>query len=140
MTRFTQVAVVAVLLVLSVSARADDKEELGKLKGTWSLESRVSNGSEFKLAKALMIQVKIEGEQWTVSTKGKAGDTEKITIDSSKKPKTIDRIGKNVKQLGIYKIEGDTLTVAFGTPNGARPEKFEAPMGSNVFLSIYKRN
>jgi uncharacterized protein (TIGR03067 family) len=131
--------IITLLSVVAATYADDTKEELKKLAGTWTLESRLSNESEFKQAKALQYQVRIEGDKWTVLIKGKGSDSDTIVIDPSKDPKTIDRTGKRTTQYGIYKLEGDTLTVAFGPPKGKRPEKFESPKGSNVILSVYKR-
>lgn len=137
-----RVAVMGLAIVFTntvVLFAADVKEELGKIKGTWSLKSRFSSGSEFKQAKALQIEVKIDGDQWTVFMNGKANDAESIVIDPNKSPKTIDRSNKTSTQKGIYKLDGQTLTVAFGPPNGPRPDKFESPKDSSVSVSVYNR-
>jgi uncharacterized protein (TIGR03067 family) len=140
--------VAGVALVLLVGADKlvgqEAEEELAKLAGTWTLESRSSGGKEFKQAKALQLQVRIEGDKWTVLVKGRPTDTDRIVLDPTQDPKTIDRIaekdGRTTTVRGIYKVEGDTLTVANGAANDKkRPEKFESAEGSSTILSVYTR-
>jgi uncharacterized protein (TIGR03067 family) len=121
----------------------DSKKELDKLRGTWTLETRISGGKEFKQAKALASQLRIDGSNWTVLIRGKALSADRIVLDPTQSPKTIDRIsepgGRKVVVRGIYKLEGDTLTVAVAPAGEARPKSFEAPKGSTTILSVYKR-
>lgn len=133
---------VSLLVFTAALLGQEPAQELGKLKGLWTLESRSSGGTEFKQAKALMFQLRIEGDQWTPLVKGKDTGADKIVVDPTKTPKTIDRLsdgGKSVTR-GIYKLDGDTLTVAFSPTNNAdRPTAFESVKGSPTILSVYKR-
>ena len=71
------------------------------------------------------------------------------TMDASKQPKTITIYKHKLQSdehanyrdqelLGIYKFDGDRLTIAYrqGEP---RPEKFESPPGSGVTLLVLER-
>lgn len=125
-------------------APARDKEPAAKvesLDGTWELVSRTTDGSEMTGIKNLQYRVKIDGKKWATLIKGKATDTDTIVVNAGKTPAAIDRTNPEDKetQYGIYTLDGDTLTTAFGPPDGKRPEKFEAGKGSGVSLSVYRR-
>jgi uncharacterized protein (TIGR03067 family) len=42
-------------------------------------------------------------------------------------------------QLGIYKLEGNTLTTCMAKAGAPRPEKFESPKGSGITLGVWKK-
>src|SRR5206468_2274799 len=96
----------------------------------WSSSpSRPSRSSRLRLALASGLcspaasALTIKGNQWMVTVAGRGGKnggrraTSAMTfkIDTSKSPKWLDLVsppnGKESRSLGIYKLEGDTLTL-----------------------------
>ncbi len=65
-------------------------------------------------------------------------------IDSEARPRTIDQFvdtgrfkGGTLK--GIYRVEGDRLTISFGSPGAERPEVLESRPGTQYTVAIHKR-
>jgi uncharacterized protein (TIGR03067 family) len=133
--------IVLSLCLLHNAASQEKKTDSDRIQGSWKV-----------------VKVDVEGKRPTAELveKGKfvfkgnkvsvyQGDvvTEEATfaLDSTKKPPTIDltatagpRKGKVIQQ-GIYRIEGDTLTLCIG---GKRPSEFKAK-GDDVALLQLKR-
>jgi uncharacterized protein (TIGR03067 family) len=83
-----------------------------------------------------------KGHEITVTIGAQVFLRAKITIDPSKKPKTIDYdmsegFTKGQKQLGIYELDGDTFKACFGKPGADRPTDFKPGEGRTV--SVWKR-
>ena len=78
-------------------------------------------------------------------TAGKRGGYElTFTLDESKTPKTMDEwLVKPEKRdkpyLGIYSLEGDTMTWCFSNPGEKRPTEFTGKAGSGWTLTVFKR-
>jgi uncharacterized protein (TIGR03067 family) len=63
-------------------------------------------------------------------------------LDPSKTPKWIDITGKDRKVLGIYRLDGDKLTICLNEhADGDRPTRFASEPGSrNDLLMVLRRD
>jgi RNA polymerase sigma-70 factor (ECF subfamily) len=79
--------------------------------------------------------------QW--SADGKSGFAQKVLLDPTQASKTIDFLsdqpGAPKVCPGIYRLEGDTLTICFRAIGGARPEGFVGIKPGEI-LDVYRRD
>ena len=126
-------------LILSLTLTAADTDT--KLDGTWQMQRLVGRGKEIDDDRARAISYVFEGNSAKRFVNGvDRKDPGTIKIDATKKPAHIDL--KPAKEgdpmmLGVYEIDGDNLKWCFSSKK--RPEKFEAPEGSDNILMIFKR-
>ena len=127
-----------------VSAAADEKDPT---KGKWVIESVTRDG---KVNAALKGAVREQSDgKYTITpaattTKKPEPTTGTYTIDATKSPITIDMKPKGGNfdgktLLGIVKVDGDTMTIAFAEPGKDRPTAFESKVGSGVVLAVHKK-
>jgi uncharacterized protein (TIGR03067 family) len=141
---------VAVFIALGVfaSAGAADKaadeavkKEMTALKGEWKLVSRVQNGTETAAETIKNRAITFEDGKYTLRDGKDIVVEATFTIDPSKDPKVFDLTitTSGNMQLGIYKIDGDTLTFCIGGIGDERPTDFTCKEASNRTLTKYKR-
>ena len=122
MTRYLFLLGVLLLSFTAVSAQDDVvKKELAKLQGTWVVVSAEFNGKSVESSKGDTFT--FEGNKAKIKNKVKETEPMTIKLDPAKKPKEIDfQDGSQ----GIYRLEGDALTLFYG---GKRPSGFDAKEG-----------
>ncbi len=125
------------LLLLTLTA--DVTKDTVNIEGTWVVESATVDGKAEDDIKG----EKMTFKNGTLTVKTKQKD-EKGTykLDSAQKPKTIDVTddGKNETYAGIYKLDGDRLTICVPDKAGnARPKEFTAKEGSRQMVLELKR-
>ena len=122
--------------------------ELKKLEGNWRLTREEQRGN----LRALIEQKKPgvffeDGKiQWTSAYMGHGGARGDVAANPAAEPKEIDveitrGSGLGKKVLGIYKIEGDKLTICWGELDGKRPKKFvtTTAIGAGEYLQTFQR-
>lgn len=133
-------------LLLAADSPKDDaaKKDLDKLQGTWKLVSYETGGNkagEEDLAGSKMV---IKGNKYAY-TSADQDEEGTMKLDPGAKPAAVDlKIesgnDKGKDQVGIYKLEGDTLTFCFAHPGEKeRPKEFSGREGSSNLVFVLKR-
>lgn len=120
---------------------ADVKNATEALQGEWKAKSIVKDGFPESDVKSAFL--KVEGNKLTIGMQ-KRESTSTFTIDPSKSPKeinvTVDDKKKVISQ-GIWKIEGDNLTICLClTPDPSqRPKEFRSEKDSRYILFVFEK-
>ena len=111
-----------------------------KLQGTWVLTALGRQGkllSQAQLGK-LRIKVIFSGDKVTFDYPDHA-EAGTYTLDATKDPKTLDVVTELNTSNGIFRLEGDSLTIC-GVPAGEeRPTEFTTKFGTQRVLFVLKR-
>jgi uncharacterized protein (TIGR03067 family) len=121
--------------------------EAGRLElaGTWEAVSYSLDGNKASDEDMKKIKLLIDAEgKTTAFREGKSFIASTTKLDPSANPMTIDMTYtegdiKGRTAPGIYKIEGDLLTICRSAPDKPRPTEFASQPGSGHTLMTYKR-
>ncbi len=123
----------------AVKGEAPKDEEA--IVGTWAYVS-------VELAGQTVPEEEVKGARMVFTADGKfTADTNKgkkmagtFKLDPSRKPREITTTTDDKNHLGIYKLEGDTLTICLPQGEGAaRPTEFDSTRGGKILLVVLKR-
>lgn len=142
MTR--RIALALLALAFAVPAGVATAADNSPLEGKWTITALTRDGKADKSLDGATREH--AGDKYSVtppagSTTPKAEGT--ATFDAAKK--TIDMKPssgryKDKVLKGIYKIDGDTLTIAFSSdPEKERPTAFESKEGSGVVVAVHTK-
>jgi uncharacterized protein (TIGR03067 family) len=120
------------------------KKDLAALQGEWSMLSGSADGQPMPDEMRKQMKRVCQGDETTTTMAGQVFFKAKITLDPSKKPRTIDYqmtegFTKGKTQLGIYELDGATFKACFAKPGAERPTDFTSKPGDGLTMSIWKR-
>ncbi|MCS7047301.1 MAG: TIGR03067 domain-containing protein [Gemmataceae bacterium] len=138
-------ALAGALACLSPSAHDPHAKDLQALQGEWLMAALEINGEHIAAARLEGTVLTIKGNRYIVKVKDRLTAEAIIELDASKDPKELnmtpqDGGNKDKLQKAIYKIAGDTFTMARGlNPEQERPRHFATLPGTNTFVVTWKR-
>jgi uncharacterized protein (TIGR03067 family) len=126
------------------SHTAEHRAAAKELQGKWITIAYHGNGKYTRVQPGREVPYTFEGnKQITVNPFNPRQEIE-YRLDPTKTPKWIDQrytggtIGPWIAK-GIYKLEGDRLTICYGGPNVARPDNFTTRAGDGRSMRVLKR-
>ena len=138
----------SLLVGLAVTVGAQEKKDPpakdSPIVGEWVGEKAVAGGKERPVPEGgIKFTFAADGKLTVSEGKKEKADTGTYKTDAKKTPAEIDIIppaDKNEPNVeGIYKVDGDMLTLCFSRGKGNRPTKFESPDGSETIVITLKR-
>jgi uncharacterized protein (TIGR03067 family) len=132
----------ACVCLVSTSARAETDAE--RFQGTWTVQKMTRQGQEVPDEKVKQLRVSFEGDKFLAKREDKVAEASTFTLDEAKNPKTIDMLPAKTTEKrpaqGIYKLEGDKLTMIWRKEGKERPADFDAAAAGPevVFIVLHR--
>ena len=145
-----QIICTLIVLAVPVPLTAGDDEEVRKelkaLQGTLKIVAVEAMGKSLPKESIPEFTFTIEADGKSTGKMAKSEYAARITVNPKKDPKTIDNLHlsgeeKGKKQYGVYKLDGDKLTVAMTQPGAAesdRPKDF-VTKGAPTVVFVFER-
>lgn len=112
------------------------------IQGSWVLVSSQTGGETVpaESLKARDVRMVFEGDRVIARTGDKAVTLGTFALDPTKTPRAYDRVySDGSPRKGIYRLEGDRLTVCIAALGGERPTAFATRPGDGLTLLVYRR-
>jgi uncharacterized protein (TIGR03067 family) len=138
-------AVLLLAFLVEPAPAADTaKQEQEKLQGNWTVTAYTASGKKAEAKEFAAWRLIVSGNEMTARDGIDLLSAYVFKLDPSATPRLIDLDvtsgpDKDKKVLGLYKLEGETLTVCVAEPDKPRPTAFASKEGSGHLLFVFKR-
>jgi uncharacterized protein (TIGR03067 family) len=134
----------ALIVVVLGPARGADDKDAKAIQGTWAYTSMEWNGRKLPAEQIKTSTITFDGDKFTIKRGDKVASAGTHKFDSTKTPKTFDATitegeGKGNVLLGIYKLDGDTMTGCINLTGRERPTEFKTVEATETVLVVVKR-
>jgi uncharacterized protein (TIGR03067 family) len=143
----------AILLLASYGcdSGALQKDDLGRLQGTWELFSAEQGGVDVtKDCQKEGFRIEFKGDAWIQDTGPYhfyTAENSHIKLNPSKSPKEFDHVHSSIGPgkafsfvyPGIYELDGEMLKICFDVDAKSRPTALNAKSSSGYFSAVLKR-
>jgi len=133
-----------VALAAPKPANKDSEDPLKKFAGDWAVTSWKTGGDDLPAEALADSKWTVKGDKYTFNAGGEKEEGT-IKLDPTAKPGTIDLAitagdDKGKTQVGIYKIDGETITFCLNRPGEKdRPKDFKTTEDNNFLLITMKK-
>ena len=134
-------AFVMISAVVFIAADEPKKDDAEALKGNWSAVSLKQGGKSAPDDLIKKFKANFDGKGYTNIVDGEVIEVGGYTVDISKTPRTIDfdikkGQGEGKKQLGIFQIEGNKLTLVVADPGAPDRPKSMKPEDTDPVVEV----
>jgi uncharacterized protein (TIGR03067 family) len=139
--------VIALFIPITVigAYAGDEKGDLEKFQGKWTVVSLVEEGKAVPAAELAGFEITIEKDIYTATEKGEVVAKYRFKLDPTKKPAAVDLtplLGKEKEkavELGIYTFDKDQLKLCVDETGKFRPSVFEGKGTETCSVIVLKK-
>jgi len=115
-----------------------------EIEGDWAMVSLVQDGKPLDPSMVKWVSRTMHRSRTTVTAGPNTMLNAEFTCDPAANPKTIDYTllagaNKGQKQLGIYELDGDVLSICMAAPGKGRPTEYSSSNGDGATYSVWRR-
>jgi uncharacterized protein (TIGR03067 family) len=142
MKRVMTSALLAIVVLASHAAGAD--KALTDLNGAWEVTSLEQSGVKLPAEQVQAMLMVLTMKDGKFTTKMGSNEIDKGTYKAGDIANSVD-IASNAPELkgktikALYKLDGQTLTVAYDLSGGDRPTEFTTKAGTQLLVETYRK-